>query len=82
MMILTTFCTILPVNKFCHIISVLFSLSFEISTTKIEMFMNKCHSAYWRIYDTDIMPCHYCRSSVVLIISVPEDYCTRNVELY
>ena len=49
MMILTTFCTILPV---------LFLLSFEISTAKIEMFLNKCHSAYWRIYDTETMPCH------------------------
>ena len=60
MMILTIFRTILPVNKFRHIISVLFLLSFEISTTKIEMFLNKCHNACWGIYmyDTDTIPCH------------------------
>ena len=58
MMILTTFCTIFPVNKFWHIISVLSLFSFEISTTKIEMFLNKCHSTYWMIYDTDTMPRH------------------------
>ena len=34
-------------------------------------------SAYWRIYDTDTMPCHYCRSSIVLIMSVPKHYCTE-----
>ena len=78
MMILTTFCTILPVLT--HYFSSAL-LSFEINTTKIELFLNKCHSAYWRIYDTDTMPCHYCRSSIVQIMSVSKHYCTRNVEL-
>ena len=49
MMISTTFCTILPVNKFCAII---FSLNFEIRAAKIEMFLNKRRGAYLRSYGT------------------------------
>ena len=45
-------------NNILHNSSSLFLLSFEMSTAKIEMFLNKCHSAYWRIYDTETMPCH------------------------
>ena len=56
MIISTTFRTIFPLTKFWHIISVLFSLSFEInapprtSAAKVEMFLNKHCSAYWRIH--------------------------------